>query len=193
MTIRAWAIFTAVSLACACKVDVAEDAGGCTKNDDCRHGRSCIDRICTYPEEAERLEAARAPAERVFDALVAAEPRYYAGAWPMGQDYDWGFDLDSPGDDPGLDRAVLIEKRENKFNEDFSGVLDRCDWEKAVFVRFEPGRFAPIPKGRDRARRPLERLVDSRVVYKLNGREGELGIAELIRLRGRWRLFALIE
>ena len=67
------------------------------------------------------------------------------------------------------------------------------DWSSAQFVKFEAGRSVPIPAGNDRAKRDLDHLTGSKVLVRIGGQTVTLPIADLVRLRGRWRLFRLYE
>ncbi len=188
-------IVLALLIACtSCQVENAPDAGGCRRDTDCQGERVCVDRICRFPEEAETVERAEVVVRRIFDALVADQERYYMGAWPLSGDLTWGFDLVNEDDtNPEAGVEEIVTTRENNLAGDFTEARRRRDWDGAEFVRFDPGLYKPIAQGEQRAIRDLERLSESTLVYKRNGVEKSFGIKELIRLRGRWKLFDLLD
>ncbi|RJO71501.1 MAG: hypothetical protein C4523_04010 [Myxococcales bacterium] len=176
----------------ACQVDEPRVADGCASDADCRLGRVCVDRICSYSEDAAREETTEIVARRILATLAANNEGGFSLSWPDTLDYEWGFDFgpDAASADPT--RQALVIDREKLLIEDFRAIVKEKDWTGATFVAFEPGSYAPIPTGQDRARLPLDRLRDSRIVYELDGKQNRLTVAQLIRLRGRWRVFALV-
>lgn len=189
-------LFLTALLVFSCQIEKSDITSGCKSDSDCRDGRVCLERICTYPYEAELLEPASETARKLFLSLSYGSVPNFKSLWMIDEDYDWGFDLGGSSDDPGEreeNRDMIIEQLEDELLEDFSKILEERDFEGAEYVRFEPGSYAPIPKGRERAIMPLDRLKASRIVYQKEGREKKLAVAQLIRLRGRWRLFRLSE
>ncbi len=159
---------------------------GCVSDADCREGRVCRDRICLYPEEAERLEPAEALARRVLESLAESEPRRFVVALPLEEDYRWAFRTESYAGSPEDTHA----RREAGLLSLFAEMAESGAYEGAEFVSFTAGRYAPVPEGREDSLRGLDRLVDSRVRYRKGGEEKEMLLGQLIRFRNRWRLFS---
>lgn len=179
-------LLVAVWLLASCAVQTTSATNGCAGNNECKDGRVCADRLCTYPEDLARRQAARHVGEGLLKALAAGEPRYFASLWLDAQDYAFAFDF-PPSDNPAV-------AREQALTEEFAALLrSGRDWSRVSLTRFEPGASRPIPAGSEHAKQNLARLQGSRLYFKEPGVEGEqvLLISDLLLLRGRWRLFRL--
>lgn len=183
---------SAFVLLAGCSVQPGLATSGCASDSQCKDGRVCADRICSYPEDLARRNAAQHLGEVLLRALAQGEPRIFASTWPDAADYAWAFDFSPIAGDP-LGEA-LIAKRTQSLTDDFGALLGGGgDWTQASFTRFEPGRSRPIVAGTEHAKRNLERLEDSRLYFKVPGVEEErmVTISSVLLLRGRWRLFRL--
>ncbi len=176
-----------------CQVDASSINDGCVEDRQCEADRICMDHICLFPEDAERMEPAEQVGLRLTTALKTAQVRYLAASWPLETDYSWGFQFD---EEASYNQFLLDWHQaeiEQKLSEDFSQLLEWYDYESCEFIRFEPGRYRPLPLGEEYARRSLDRLVDSSLLIQIDDEQVDVPIAQLVRLRGRWRLFRLLD
>jgi len=178
-------------LAFSCNDEVGQ-TGGCTRDDECRFGRVCMDRLCLYPEEAQTAERLDIPLKRVLDALAAGNLNYLAASWPTDDDDDWAFDFSTGPGNAEYNRRELLRQRTEKLAADFESLGQSRDFGGAEYLGYEAGTLVPIPPGKEHARRGLASLKDTVILYRRDGVEQRLTVSRLLRMRDRYRLFELL-
>ncbi len=185
-------LFAILSSVIACSVETNPNEGGCLKDDDCRYGRVCRDRICLDEGELATYESASDVAQQIFESFRNSDFDAYVQVVPTPRDLTWGFDI---GEVDYTEPRVngYIDSRYDKLETDWIDASRSIDWENAEWQAFEPGVLRPISEGENLALAALDQLVGSEILLVVNGEEVVFPLARLIRLQGYWRVFALVE
>ena len=161
---------------------------GCLDDGDCRSGRVCVERICTYPEQGDPGFSLDFLGAQLFQALISGErDDLYAAALSV-VDYDRIFDFP---DQIQLEGIYFFVTRQ--LLEDLESMRLEIPLAGLEYIELHPGEFAPLAPGEQRAREALDRLRDNLlVVREPSGRNRYLQVGNIIRVDGRWKVFSLI-
>lgn len=171
-------------LACGDSDEIA--SAGCRDDGDCAEGRLCRDLYCVFSEQADRLEPAETVARQVVSALEQGLFSELEPLLPSEADLAYGFDFEE------WERLNRREGLKEILRSDFSDWRDLGPWDRTTGFRFDPNRTRSIPAGSHHAKIPLDRLPEPILMVSFDGEEeSELILFQLVRLRGRWRLFPL--
>lgn len=160
---------------------------GCVTDRDCAGNRVCKDAVCRFPEEANDPSDLDLLASAVLAALKSGN----TGAFDLTglSDTDWVLMFDLGGEQETR-RAAAERRAANRTA--FFRVFNTDDFAGARLLRSEAGDYKPLPAGAGGSREPVDRLVGSRLVYfDDRGAVRRVRLDTVLRVRGRWKLFAL--
>ena len=168
-----------------CQVESLPQSG-CSADDDCAEGRTCLMGVCWWPQDAEFAEPKLLALGRHL--LSALQERTYE---PLYDNFLSNSDIIELFD---YDRSAVVDvisTYDRTLSSDFNDLLDGAPVTGCTVSEVVSGKYVPIPAGTEHTTTGLLRLKNTAVLLVCDGEARSIDIANIVWHLQEWKILTL--